>query len=61
MTARERLLTKIFDQGFRTPDWRHAQPPPVVTLEDFFERNTRPQSIAPNLDGEPGLAFFTSV
>ena len=58
MTPRGRLLTKIFEQGFRTPDWRHTQPRPVVTLEDFFEGNPRPQSIAPNLDGKPGLAFF---
>jgi hypothetical protein len=58
MTPRARLLTKIFEQGFRTPDWRHQQPPPVVTLEEFFEGNTQAQSIAPNLDGEPGLAFF---
>ncbi len=58
MNPRSRLLTTIFDQGFRTPDHRHNVPPPVVTLEEFFEGNPDPRSIAPNLDGEPGLEFF---
>jgi hypothetical protein len=58
MTPRARLLTKIFDQGFRTPDLRHDVPPPVVTLEEFFEGNTDPQSIAPNLDGDVPLEVF---
>jgi hypothetical protein len=58
MTPRAKLLTKIFEQGFRTPDWRHNDPPPVVTLEDFFEGNTRPDSIAVNLSEHPGLGFF---
>ena len=39
---RVNLLTKIFAQGFRTPDWRHNEPPTVVSLEDFFEGNTDP-------------------
>jgi hypothetical protein len=58
MDHRAKLLTKIFKQGFRTPDWRHKEPPPVVTLEDFFEGNTDPSSIAVNLSNHPGLAFF---
>lgn len=58
MTPRARLLTKIFEQGFRTPDWRHKNPPPVVTLEDFFEGNTCAGSIAVNLPEHPGLDFF---
>ena len=55
---RAKLLTKIFDQGFRTPDWRHSFPPPVVSLEDFFEGNPKPDSIAGNLNDHPGLEFF---
>ncbi len=58
MSPRAKLLTKIFEQGFRTPDWRHQQPPPVVSLEEFFNGNTQPASIAPNLEGELGLDFF---
>lgn len=58
MNSRAKLLMKIFDQGFRTPDWRHKQPPPVVTLEDFFEGNTDPESIAVNLPEHPGLLHF---
>lgn len=58
MDSRARLLKKIFDQGFRTPDWRHNEPPPVVELEEFFEGNCCPSSIAPNLYPHPGLAFF---
>jgi hypothetical protein len=51
-------LTKIFAQGFRTPDWRHNEPPPVVSLEDFFEGNTDPMSITVNLSDHPGLEYF---
>jgi hypothetical protein len=58
MNNRARLLTTIFEQGFRTPDHRHNVPPPIVTIEEFFEGNTAPLSIAPNLDGEPGREFF---
>ena len=58
VNSRARLLLKIFDQGFRTPDHRHTVPPPVVSLEDFFDGNTRPQSIATNLPDHPGLGFF---
>lgn len=58
MNSRAKLLTKVFDQGFRTPDMRHDQPPPVVTLEDFFEGNTQADSIAVNLSEHPGLSFF---
>lgn len=58
MDNRAKLLTKIFEQGFRTPDWRHEQPPPVVTLEEFFEGNPDPYSIAVNLADHPGLLFF---
>jgi len=58
MDNRARLLTAIFSQGFRTPDARHEQPPPVVSIEEFFEGNLQPQSIAPNLTNHPGLAFF---
>jgi hypothetical protein len=56
--SRARLLKKIFEQGFRTPDWRHNEPPPVVELEEFFEGNTSNGSIAPNLDNHPGVVFF---
>ena len=56
---RARILTLIFYQGFRTPDSRHNDPPPIVGLEDFFEGNNRTQSIAPNLDQDhPGLPFM---
>ena len=59
MDNRAKLLTKVFDQGFRTPDSNHSQPPPLVTLEDFFEGNHCKRSIAPNLANEhPGLEFF---
>jgi hypothetical protein len=60
MKNREKLLTKIFEQGFRTPDWSHKFPPPVVSLEDFFEENNQPGSIAVNLDSHPGINFFYS-
>jgi hypothetical protein len=56
---RARILTLIFYQGFRTPDLRHNDPPPIVSLEDFFEGNTVTHSIAPNLDEDhPGLPFM---
>jgi hypothetical protein len=59
MNNRAKLLTKIFDQGFRTPDSSHNQPPPAVALEDFFVENPSKESIAPNLgDSHPGLSFF---
>ncbi len=59
MNNRAKLLIKIFEQGFRTPGLSHSQPPPVVTLEDFFEENPRKVSIAPNLGNDhPGLDFF---
>ncbi len=59
MNNRAKLLTKIFQQGFRTPDSSHDQPPPVVSLDDFFEENPNQESIAPNLmDKHPGLEFF---
>jgi hypothetical protein len=59
MDNRAKLLTKIFEQGFRTPNRNHSYPPPVVTLEDFFEGNPARGSIAPNLgDSHPGLEFF---
>jgi hypothetical protein len=55
---RTKLLRAIFDQGFHTPDWRHKQPPPVVSLEEFFEDNDDPESIAVNLADLPGVGFF---
>ncbi len=55
---RGHLLEKILMQGFRTPDWRHKVPPPIVELEDFFEGNPCLHSIAPNLIEHPGLQFF---
>jgi hypothetical protein len=58
MDSRSKLLSEIFTQGFRTPDWRHKVPPPVVSLEDFFEGNSQQNSIAVNLDEHPGLEFF---
>jgi hypothetical protein len=60
MNNRAKLLREVFRQGFRTPDWRHRQPLPVVSLEDFFEGNTDRESIAPNLDNHPGTDFFYS-
>ncbi|HUI88573.1 MAG TPA: hypothetical protein VLX61_07580 [Anaerolineales bacterium] len=61
MNNRAKLLTKILNQGFRTPDWRYNQPPPGVTLEDFFEENPCKESIAPNFgDDHPGPNFFYS-
>jgi len=58
VATRDQLLRAIFDQGFRTPDWRHHQPPPVVSLELFFDENTDNESIAVNLPDHPGVAFF---
>ena len=58
MDNRTRLLRGIFSQGFRTPDWRHKQPLPVVSLEEFFEQNDDPESFAVNLQDHPGLEFF---
>jgi len=52
------LLTEIFAQGFRTPDWRHKEPPPVVAAELFFTDNNDNESIAVNLDDHPGIDFF---
>ena len=58
MSPRERLLFRIFELGFRTPDWSHDVAPPIVALEDFFEGNTQPESIAVGLEPHPGLSFF---
>ena len=58
MATRTQLLRAIFEQGVRTPDWRHKQPPPVVSLELFFDENNDDGSIAANLDEHPGVAFF---
>jgi hypothetical protein len=58
MNNRAKLLNKVFDLGFRTPDTTHDQPPPVVSLEVFFEGNTQSDSIAVNLPEHPGIPFF---
>ena len=58
MEPRTKLLRTIFQQGFRTPDWRHKQPPPVVTVDEFFDGNTDNDSIAVNLTDHPGVSFF---
>ena len=55
---RAALLTEIFAQGFRTPDWRHKEPPPVVSAELFFDQNDDNDCIAVNLDDHPGVGFF---
>ena len=52
------LLTEIFAQGFRTPDFRHKEPLPVVSAELFFTENGDNESIAVNLDDHPGIEFF---
>jgi hypothetical protein len=58
MDNRTKLLRSVFQQGFRTPDWRHNQPPPVVTVDEFFSGNEDNESIAVNLLDHPGVAFF---
>ena len=55
---RPKLLRAIFSQGYRTPDLRHEQPPPVVTIDEFFIGNTDDESIAVNLSDHPGVQFF---
>ena len=55
---RGKLLVKILGQGFQAEGWPHRIPLPVVELEDFFEDNPCPHSIAPNLIEHPGLQFF---
>lgn len=55
---RAALLREIFAQGFRTPDWRHKEPPPVVPAEMFFADNDDNECIAANLDNHPGVGFF---
>ena len=54
-------MEKIRLQRFRTPDWRHKTPLPLVSLEDFFTENTDQNSIGCNLDAHPGLQFFYGV
>lgn len=56
MDKRDKLLSAILWQGFRTPDWRHNEPPPVVPFELFFEGNEDDGSLAPNLDPHPGIS-----
>lgn len=58
---RTTLLRSIFAQGFRTPDWRHDEPPPVVSVHDFFVNNPDSSSIAVNLTEHPGAQFFYDV
>jgi hypothetical protein len=58
--GRAALLREIFAQGFRTPDWRHAEPPPVVPAEMFFADNEDDECIAVNLEDHPGVEFFRS-
>ncbi|MCI4569480.1 hypothetical protein [Lysobacter sp. CFH 32150] len=58
MDSRTKLLRAVFHQGFRTPDWRHKQPPPVVTVDEFFAGNDDNESIAVNLSDHPGVGFF---
>src|SRR5262245_56329357 len=57
-SERVSLITHIVSLGCRTPDWRHNEPPPVDSLEDFFEGNTDPRSLAVNLGDHPGLEYF---
>ncbi len=51
------MLREVFAQGFRTPDWRHKEPPPVVPAELFFADNGDNECIAINLDDHLALAF----
>lgn len=56
--SRSALLREVFAQRFRTPDWRHKEPPPVVPAELFFADNGDNECIAINLDDHPGIGFF---
>lgn len=58
--SRTALLREIFAQGFRTPDRRHKEAPPVVPAEMFFAGNEDNECIAANLEDHPGVDFFQS-
>ena len=56
--AKKKLFEKIDALGYSIPDWKYKTFVPVVSIEDFFDGNDEPDSIAVNLDPHPGLAFF---
>jgi hypothetical protein len=56
--AKKKLLKKIEALGYSVPDWKYKIFVPVVSIEDFFDGNDEPDSIAVNLDPHPGLEFF---
>ena len=60
-TPRDALIRKARTQGWRPADWRHKDPLPVVSLEDFFTANEDRYSIAANLEPHPGLDFMRSA
>ena len=52
------LIEKVKQQGWKQPDWRHNEPLPLVSLEDFFIGNDGQASIGCNLIKHPGIDFF---
>jgi hypothetical protein len=56
--AKKKLFKKIDVLGYSVPDWKYKIFVPVVSIEDFFDGNDEPDSIAVNLDPHPGLPFF---
>src|ERR1041384_6377551 len=61
MSQREILISKAKAQGWKAPDWRHREPLPIVSLEDFFTDNPDPYSIAANLEPHPSLESISSA
>ena len=59
--AKAALLAEIHRQGFREPDWRHKDPLPIVSIEQFFDGNDDTYSIAANLEPHPPLAVIRAA
>jgi hypothetical protein len=55
---KQALREEIARQGFRQPDWRHKDPLPLVSIEQFFDGNDDSYSIAVNLEPHPALVEF---
>jgi hypothetical protein len=56
--AKKMLFQKIGTLGYSVPDWKYKVFIPVVSIEDFFDGNDEPDSIAVNLEPHPGPEFF---
>ena len=54
---RDQLVKKVVSLGLQPGPTRKGSPSPVVSLEDFFEGNEDPGSIACNLDKSDRLSI----